>query len=466
MNEGILNRVGRFLWNKSVGWEGLDPRLWGGSSPSEDGMVEWNDYAAHLKMYTGTVYTCVRLNSTNFASVPLCLYAPEKRTGNKGGTRTQAVPMPQKRYLLDSPDIQAWLQKEGAVDLVQVVDPLHPGLKILRHVNNRFTRHDLFEKTMQFLELHGECFWKLDLGNSGKPQNIWFLRPQDMDIKEDGKGGIEKFVQKVQGGDNIEYDPKEVIHFWYPGPFSEYRGCSPLVAAGIAGNIEQKIQVYTHNTFDNMGVPRLAITSEKRMSDEQFDRIKKQLDMKAKGYRNANSNIAIEGAAKLEELGFGPHEMEFIDGSKTARQWVANAYGIPISILDDENSNRATSMSGDRRYWRSTMLPKFVRVQEELTESLAPFYDDALIYAFKDPVPEDAVLKSQQRKSDLTIKGINEVRADESLEPIEGGDPVLVSGTMIPVEMAGQPKEVPIQEAADKIISQAVFKAKQKGWLR
>jgi len=438
MNEGILNKLGHVLWKKeTVGWEGLDPRIWGGGA-SRDGEVGYKDFAGLKGLYYGTAFTCINYNASNIASIPLKFYVMKQSEGQQLSIKTTEIPRKRKEYLLGRADVQRWMQRKKAVEIEEV--PEHPALNLLADVNARATQHNLIEKTGQWLEATGDCFWQLVYGNVGGkklPTAIWFLNAEKIEPEFNDDGSVKEY-KYGKGKDEKIIPAEEVIHFLYPTWLDEFWGCPPIFGASIAARIEKKIQVYTHNTFDNMGVPLAALISEGQLREEDAKKIMDQIANLSKGYRKANKLIALGNlgkGAKIEKLGFNPDEMGFIGGAEKAREWIANVYGWSISMLTDAGSNRATSRTGDTRYWRNTMTPKLKRIDEELTESLASKYDDNGFFAFDDAVPEDTAQKIAERTANLGsgFATINDERTDDKREPVDGGDELLVPSNMIPL---------------------------------
>jgi len=466
MNEGILNKIGHVLWRRST--EGWDPRLWG-RTKAGDGKVGAKDFEELKRLYYGTAFTCINANAANMASVPLHYYVIKGSKSQQLNVRAKEVPAQVKDKLMERESVQRWMQRAHGEDIEEVLD--HPVLTLLSKVNTRYTRQQLFELTGQYLEGLGNCFWrvkKADVAGKKLPVSIWFLDPSKMKPEFNDDGSV-KTYEYGTGKDKEIIPGDEVIHFLYPSFLDPFWGLSPLFGASIAANIEQRIQIYSHNTFDNMGVPLAALMSESPMREEDVKKIMEQIENKAKGFRKANTMVALANVgkgAKIEKLGFNPDEMGFLNGADKAREWVANAFGYPVSMLTDAGSNKAVSKTGDTRYWRNTITPKLVRISEELTESLSVLYADNGFFAHEDCVPEDGLMKAQERKINLSVpySTTNEEREKDKKEPIEGGDTVWVPAGMVPLDQAGQETDAQMAARAVRImdIARAQDRAKRR----
>jgi len=89
-----------------------------------------------------------------------------------------------------------------------------------------------------------------------------------------------------------------------------------------------------------------------------------------------------------------------------------------------------------------------------MNERVLPLFDEKLFCAFDDPVPQnrELILKEQVGRVKGNIMLINEARAEQGLEPIDGGDEMLVDNRLIPISMAGAKPETP-EEEEEQILS-------------
>ena len=104
-----------------------------------------------------------------------------------------------------------------------------------------------------------------------------------------------------------------------------------------------------------------------------------------------------------------------------------------VAISDDVN--RANAETADYTFAKRTIKPKMQKLVEQLNEFLVPMFGDDLFLDFFDPVPDNIELKMKKYTAALGASGwmtINEVREEEGLESIDGGDVIYRPMAMIP----------------------------------
>ena len=391
------------------------------------------DWAKMIDQYVGTTYACIRKIATGVASTPLMLYTTDQNQSDS----TRAIEKSEQKYLTGLDYVNRFMKKKSVLDLVEVTD--HPIITLLSHINSRMTRYNFLDLLTVFLELTGNCYI---LTGEGQPENLRFLYPQFMKINQNKKtGDIKEYIYKP-GQDEIKYKPEEIIQFWYPGPFSQIYGYSPVVAASYPISIEQSTMKFQNSSFESMGMPPALIKMKNRLTPKEFDSLKKQIDV---AWGSVTTPMLLEGEdISVELLATSPKEMGFVEGEKLARELIANQLGIPISKLTMESSNRAVADVGERDFMRDTIKPKCIMIGEELTENLTPRYpDDDLVLAFADPVEADRKERILERKTNLSAgySLINEERAIDGKEPVEGGDELRVPANMIPISQQNQTQQ-------------------------
>ena len=424
---GILNKIGAFFYTRkspNMGW--VDYSTWGLS----EGKMQPTDFDRQVKAYRDTVFSCVTINSTTMAGIPLRLYVAK---GSKGKTfkltETKQVNKQQKDYLFSEGSLQPYLRK--AVDIEEVTD--HPFFDLLKNVNGFNNQFDLKELTTIFLELTGNSYWYLPSNGLGTPAEIWVLYSQWMRIIPDPKEFIKGYVLE-RGMKKIKFDESEIVHFKYPSPFSEFYGMGPLMGGANAYNLEKSMTDYEKAMFENMGRPDIALIAKKGLGKGEPERIKKQWMARYGGENKAGRVAILQGDLELKDFNFAPREMSYLAGRKKTKEQIANAFGIPMSMLTTEAVNLANAKAGNYQHAKNAILPRCRRFEEKLNEKLLPRYDERLFCAFDNPVPEDMELKLKERQVNIQtgFAPIDEERQLVGREAI-GLDKPLLPNNLLPV---------------------------------
>nr|DAF41117.1 MAG TPA: portal protein [Caudoviricetes sp.] len=155
--------------------------------------------------------------------------------------------------------------------------------------------------------------------------------------------------------------------------------------------------------------------------------------------------LALESGVKLSNVTTSP----FDAGTKTAdqitRSRVAMVYGMPAALLGDSGAqSKATAEEQNLEFLTTTMLPRIEEWKQELDWWLLTPQERADGWRFD--VEVDAYLKANaQARANLVQTRIrngqltpNEARADLGLAPKDGGDTLLVSKDLAPVNLVAK----------------------------
>ena len=147
------------------------------------------------------------------------------------------------------------------------------------------------------------------------------------------------------------------------------------------------------------------------------------------------------------------------------REEISDGYGIPMSLLSPEKSNRANATVAYAQYMRDTIDPKLKLYEEKLNEKLLPLFGqgEELFFAFDNCIPEDRdfVLKENLLSTKAGYSTWNEVRREQGKEPYDGfGDIPVVQQNMVefgtlppPPVVIEPPKEELSEEDEEKAIN-------------
>jgi len=400
--------------------------------------IQPTDFDAQVKAYRDTVFSCVNINATAMAGMPLRLYVAK---GSRSKTfkliETRVISRQQKDYLFSEASLQPYLRK--AVDIEEVID--HPFFDLMKNVNGFNNQFDLIELTGIFLELTGNAYWYLPKNGLGVPTEIWVLYSQWMRIVPDPQKFIKGYILQ-RGMKSIKFDESEIVHFKYPSPSSEFYGMGPLMGAANAYNLEKNMTDYEKAIFKNMGRPDIALLSKQGLKDKDArDRLIEMWKSAYGGPGKAGKVAVLQGDLEIKDFGFAPREMSYLAGRKRVKEMIANAFGIPMSMLTTEAVNLANAKAGNYQHARNAILPRCRRFEEKLNEKLLPMY----------PVKEDEdfVVKKNATYVEKGIMTRNEVRQKEGLEKIDGLDSIYLPLNLMPI---GSSKAVKEKEEFDKII--------------
>lgn len=304
----------------------------------------------------------------------------------------------------------------------------HEVLSLLHYANPLVTFYDLVEATQIYLELTGEAFWVI-LKEKGVPREMWLIRPDWVKIVPDPVEIIKHYVYHPGGVYNEKVIiPKEnMIPFKYFNPLNPYRGKGSVQAAALPIDIHTFAQEWNRNFFFNSAIPGLVFTTEKKLNEKVIKRFLNQWQASYGGRAKSNKIAFIGGGLKLDKTTMGAKEMDFATQQKMMRDDVLAVFKVPKTILGMTDAvNYANANATTRAFMERVITPRMRKFVGTLNEFLIPMYKGAenLFLDFVDPAPEDVEIKLKKYANARRYTWLtpNEIRAEENLEPIEGGD--------------------------------------------
>lgn len=360
------------------------------------GMPAWmpRDYSAFARegmMKNPIVYRSIRMISEAAASVPILLY-------------------------------------EGEHEIEE-----HPLLDLLRRPGAGRTTADLLEAWYGYLLVAGNAYIEA-VGSSDRIWELHVLRPDRMRVIPGANGWPEAYEYAVDGrrvilGGEIMPGVNRILHVKLFHPVNDHYGLSPIEAAATAIDLHNTASRWNKALLDNSARPSgaLVYTSGGQLTEEQFRRLKAELETSFQGARNAGRPMLLEGGLDWKAMSLSPRDMDFIEARHAAAREIALALGVPPMLLGIPGDNTyANYQEANRSFWRQTVLPLVNRAAKSLAAWLGPAWGTRALELKPDldtiealSTEREALWSRVERSSFLTR---NEKRAAVGYGPLPGGD--------------------------------------------
>lgn len=303
---------------------------------------------------------------------------------------------------------------------------------LLQHVNPFWTPKRLGRMDELSMCLWGETYWAIEREN-GKPSEIWWLKPTQVRPVLDPQNYISHYLyEPLDGSQPVEFAPHEIIWFRYPNPLDEFTAISPVVAARLAAESASAMQKSNKNMFVNGLNMGGIITPEDKVTftEQQAEDIELALENRAKGVSKAHKWLILRYEAKLQGLSVSPKDAEYLGGLKMSLRQIANAYGIPVALLNDmEHATLTNSREYQSIMWTNALKPDAELKAQEIEEQFLPLFRDRVdhcLYDFTEvEALQEAKSESWQRERQAIDVGrytINEIRARNGEPPVPWGN--------------------------------------------
>ncbi|MEQ1712618.1 MAG: phage portal protein [Hyphomicrobium sp.] len=326
-----------------VAWETLGQPVW---SPRD-----YQTFACEGFMQNPIVYRSVRMIAEAAATIPLLLY-------------------------------------EGSNEIED-----HPLLELMARPSLDHTGTDFLEAWYGYLLVSGNAYAEA-VSVGGALREIHALRPDRMKVVPGADGWPEGYEYTAAGGSvRLRGDVglaggeqgrgvRRVLHLKLFHPTNDHYGMSPIEAAAVAIDTHNTAAKWNKALLDNAARPSGALVYSSRdghLTDEQFGRLKAELEAGFQGARNAGRPMLLEGGLDWKPLSLSPKDMDFVEAKNAAAREIALALGVPPMLLGIPGDNTYSNyQEASRSFWRQTVLPLVNRTAKALSGWLGPGYGGGL----------------------------------------------------------------------------------------
>lgn len=368
-------------------------------------------------MQLDAVWACVRLLSEIIATLPLNLY-----------------------------------RQQGDGKAVLARD--HPLFRILHDMpNGDMAAMEFWSCMMASLLLWGNAYGQVVRRGDGTIIAINPLRPDRMTVRRDVATGSLIYTyaweQRV-----LVIDEAEIFHvkgFSLDGVM----GISPISAARHSLGTAIAAEETAGRMYANGMLSQSYIKSPDWLDDTQVTRAK-QILADYSGAINAGKTPLLEGGWTVESIGLNPEDLQLLQARGFNVETICRWFGVqPVMIGRMEKSTAWGSGLEQMNLWFLTyaLQPWLVRIEQAIWRCLLSATEKQNLYA-KHNVKALLRADSQSRaalSASLVTNGImtrNEIRAEDDLPPLPGGDVLTVQAQMIPAVDVGkaavQPSLAPV----------------------
>ncbi len=342
-------------------------------------------------MQVATIYACVRLIAETAASLPLRIY----------------------RHV-----------DQGA-------EPLHdhPLTRILGMApNGESTAMDLREFLMTNVLLRGNGYCQQIRNARGQVVELQPLNSRYMNVDRDRDGSLIFDYQEPGGGRVFGAQQLWRVHGL---SFDGVTGKSPITLARECIGTAVAMEQHGGRLFKNGLHTNLVLEFPQQLSDEQFDRLKKQI-ADAGGITNTGKPFIAESGLKVAEIGMNNDDAQFLDSRKFSVLEMARWYRVPPHMIGD--LERATFSNIEHQsiaFVRDTIRPWLIRLEQTIYRDLLNEVERRQYFA-KHSV--EGLLRGDTKTRYEAYKmavengwmSRNEVRGLEDLNRVDGLDEYLV----------------------------------------
>jgi HK97 family phage portal protein len=257
----------------------------------------------------------------------------------------------------------------------------HPLLDLLARPNPRQSGGELLEAVFAYLQTAGNAYLEAVVVD-GQVRGLYALRPDRMRVVT-GKDGWPSGYAYTAGGRTVTLSQEpapipKVLHLALFHPLDDHYGLAPLEAAQTSLDLHNAAASWNKALLDNAARPSGALVysaASGNLTEEQFSRLKSELEANFQGSGNAGRPMVLEGGLDWKTIALTPRDMDFIEAKNAAAREIALAFGVPPMLLGIPGDNTYANLAeANRALWRQTVIPLVRRVADDLGVWLAPAF--------------------------------------------------------------------------------------------
>jgi len=174
--------------------------------------------------------------------------------------------------------------------------------------------------------------------------------------------------------------------------------------------------------------------------------------------------MVLFGDMEWSKVGFSQKDMDFLEQQKFSRDKILGIFRVPKAIVSQtEGVNYASAKAAQYIFAKFTIKPKMERLIQQLNEFFVPLFSgsEELFLGYDNPVPQDSAILAKKYASAIKAgwMTINEVRIEQDLPEVEGGDSIYLPMNLMPIDDSREAppvKELKVKKKTkkDKMVNQ------------
>ena len=305
----------------------------------------------------------------------------------------------------------------------------HPAYSLITATpNDNQNAYDFWEGIMASALMYGCGYAIIERNQRGYPERLVPVDYYDVDIKE--VDGERLYVIRDYGAVTQE-NILEISNMNRMSPIRLHRENMGLAKAA---------QDFGSEYFGQKGQMTGVLASDQPLRKEQMDVIQNSWNQSA---MNAGTKLLPFGF-KYQRITITPDEAQFIETRKFQAEEICRIYSVPTSLVQLPSQTTFNNVEQQNlQFARHTIAPWAKRIEQEIDRKLIQSFERPQVYSkfnMNDLYRGDLAARTNfyQQMLQSGVMSINEVRAKEQMNPVEGGDVHTVQINQIALDRLGE----------------------------
>lgn len=262
----------------------------------------------------------------------------------------------------------------------------HPILDLLANPNPLQNRFGFFENLYSDRLISGNAYIQA-VSLNDTPKELFILRPDRVTIIVGNSSLPIAYKYKVNSSETTFYvdsltGKSDIVHLKNFSPNNDWYGLSAIEAAAYSIDQHNEASKWNQAMLQNGAKPSGALMvkgdgENAFLTDDQFSRLKNQINEEFSGSENAGKPLLLEGGLEWKEMSLTPSDMDFLNTKNSCARDIAMAFGVPSQLLGIPGDNTYNNLAEARlSLWEETIIPMVNDVVEKLNNWLTPMFSN------------------------------------------------------------------------------------------
>jgi len=301
----------------------------------------------------------------------------------------------------------------------------HPLNRILSVSPNTWqTSFEWREQMVLHMGLYGNSYSQIISGQAGFASQLVPLHPSRMEVEE-VEPGILRYIYTESNGQQLNLPAEEVLHFRWMSD-DGISGLNPTKISRDAIALARACEIHGSTYFGNGARPGVILTTENSIDPEAAVQLRESWERIHRGTDKAWKTAVLSDGLKAVELGGNNQESQYLEVRRFQVEEICRVYRVPPHLVMDLTKSSFSNIEQQSLdFLQYTLTPWIKRIEGVLNRSL---FDEGSRYFVE--FDTSALIRgdAQTRASfyasmaNLGALSINEIRASEGMNPVDGGD--------------------------------------------
>jgi HK97 family phage portal protein len=307
-----------------------------------------------------------------------------------------------------------------------------------RAVNPGLSSYDWRKYSFEQVLTGGRSATLIIRNGNGETTDLVPLDPADITVAETLENG---YPSKVYRSKSASYQASEILDLTFMvknnqldirGPIATNRD---IIALAIASSR------YGAKAFQSGGIPPAVLQGPFNSGASASRASEDVANATAKLAQEGRPIMALPLGHELKSIGFSPDQMQLLDLQQFCIEQIARIYSLPPVFLQDLSKGTYSNVEQqDLHFVKHTLRRWIEQFEQEMNLKLFGRASDFSVRFNVDSLLRGDLKTRMEAHSQAVQNGIktpNEVRAQEGLEPLPGGDDLMIQGATVPITLQG-----------------------------